>query len=342
MPTIIGIPNGPDAYTSCFYEALQRSGANVVHGGFSGRWLLANRQGVDYLHLHWPSFFYNDRSVLVSLKNFVRFVLLLVLTRICGIRLLWTAHNLYPHDRNKIVFLDWLGRRILVSLSFRVFAHGQSAASIVAREFPSVRQRLVTIPHGNWIEYYPDGCSCEAARARLGVPGGQFVFLFFGSCREYKNLDYLIKCFQSGPFGEAALWIVGRFQDAEYYARVRTQLNIRPARIHLEDRFVPNDELQVYFAACNVMVLPYAEILTSGTAMLSISFGRPVIAPRLGHLQDVITPDCGVLYDPSDKAGLSNAMQHVQGVQFDGALIRKHARNFEWQDAALKTISALQ
>jgi len=186
MLTIIGIPIGPDAYTTCYYKALQDCGARVVKGYLSGRWLLANRRGVDYLHLNWPSFFYKDKSAVASLTKFVRFIGLLALARLCGMRLLWTAHNLYPHDRNKITVLDRLGRKILVSLCYRIFAHGKTAALTVEREFPGVNGKLVIIPHGNWIGFYPDTCSRATARARLGIPADQFVFLFIGICRSIR------------------------------------------------------------------------------------------------------------------------------------------------------------
>src|SRR6266853_999508 len=221
MLTIIGLPIGPDAYTTCYYRALQSGGVRVIEGDFSGRSLLANRHDADYLHLHWPSFIYKDKSAIASLRKFVRFVLLLALTRLCGIRLLWTAHNLYTPDRNKIAVLDRLGRKILVSLSYRVFVHGSSAASTVTQEFPGVRGKLVIIPHGNWIGFHED----------------------------------------------------------EYHARVKAQIERRPQGIRLEDRFVPNDELQYYLAACNVVVLAYADILTSGAAMLAIGLDRPATRP---------------------------------------------------------------
>src|SRR5258706_4673184 len=211
MLTIIGIPIGPDTYTTCYYSALQDSGVRVIKGDFAGRWLLANRHGADYLHLNWPSFLYGDKSAIVSLKKFVRFIFLLVLTRLCGIRLLWTAHNLYPHDRNKIAVLDRLGRKILVSLSYRVFVHGSSAASTVTQEFPGVRGKAVIIPHGNWIGFSKDECPRSPPPPRLKIPADQFVFLFVGLCKEYKNLEYLVKCFQDGPFGDAALWMLGHF-----------------------------------------------------------------------------------------------------------------------------------
>jgi glycosyltransferase involved in cell wall biosynthesis len=295
----------------------------------------------DYLHLHWPSFAYRDRSAIGGLSKFLRFVALLGVTRVCGIRILWTAHNLYPHDRSKIPFLDRLGRRILVLLSFRIFAHGKSAASIVAREFPRARGKLVTIPHGNWIGYLADGCSRADARARLGIPAAQYVFLFIGLCKEYKNLESLVSCFQDGPFSDAALWIVGQFQDPEYHARVQARVARQPRGVRIEDRFVADEELQYYLRACDVVTLPYTDVLTSGTAMLAMSFGRPVVAPRLGYLHDVINDDCGHLYDPVDPEGLSRAMQSARQRGFDESAIRRHARDFDWQDAAQATLSAL-
>lgn len=342
MLTIVGIPIGPDAYTTCYYRALQDRNVRVIKGYLSGRWLLENRRGVDYLHLNWPSFLYKDKSAIVSLLRFARFVCLLLLTRLCGIRLLWTAHNLYPHDRNQIKGLDWLGRKILVMMCYRVFVHGETAASNVRKEFPEVEGKLVIIPHGHWIGFYPNHCTRAAARDRLGIPADQFVFLFIGLCKKYKNLEYLVRCYQQGPFNGSSLWIAGQFQEPGYYAAVKAQAECLPQGLHLENRFIPDDELQYYLAACNVVVLPYVDVLTSGAAMLALSFGRPVIAPRLGHLTDVINQECGILYDPSNAGGLVPAMQQVRGVQFDDATIRQHASKFEWRKAAEETLRSLE
>jgi hypothetical protein len=48
-----------------------------------------------------------------------------------------------------------------------------------------------------------------------------------------------------------------------------------------------------------------------------------------------------VLYNPSDAEDLSRAMQQVRGLQFNDAVIRRHASTFEWQNAAKQTILAL-
>ncbi len=341
MPSIAGIPIGEHAYTTCLYNALRVAGASVVDGDLSGRWLLAQRGRVDYLHLHWPSFIYQKPRLLSSLFGFVRFVLLLALARLCGLRLLWTAHNLYPHERSRPAVLDELGRAFLIRLCHTVFAHGESAAAIVAHTFPAVRKKLAVIPHGNWIDYYARGTDRAAARARLGIPEGQMVFLSFGSCREYKNLEHLVRSFQHRTTGDASLWIVGRFQSAEYAKSVERQIDERPQGIRLVDAFIPDEDVQHYFVACDVVVLAYADVLTSGSAMLALGFGRPVVAPRLGHLQDVIDPPSGVLYDPAEANGLADAMTAAAERKFDESAILKHARRFDWREAAARTLSAL-
>ena len=47
-------------------------------------------------------------------------------------------------------------------------------------------------------------------------------------------------------------------------------------------RYIPDAELQVWLRAADVVVLPFRDILTSGSAILALSFGRAVVAPALG------------------------------------------------------------
>lgn len=339
--SIIGIPIGPDAYTICYYAALTTCGASVNQGDLSGRWLSHQRGSANYLHLNWPSFHYQNKSAMVSLVKFCRFAILLIYARLCGLQLLWTAHNLYPHDDNRVPGLHWLGRRLVIFLSHKIFVHGTYAAATVAREFAGAANKLTVIPHGHWIDYYPNTLSREAARARLGIPSDQTVFLFVGLCKQYKNLEYLISTFQSASLANSALWIVGTFPDDEYFARVKALQARLPDGIYIEPRFIPDDELQLYLKSCSVVVLPYMDILTSGSAMLAIGFGRPVVAPCIGHLRDVIDSTCGVLYDPSEPDGLARAMHVARDRDFDETLIQDHARTYTWHEAATTSIGAI-
>lgn len=94
--------------------------------------------------------------------------------------------------------------------------------------------------------------------------------------------------------------------------------------------YIPDEELAVYLAAIDVMVLPYADILTSGSAMLALSFGRPVAAPRLGVVEEMVSPLAGVLYSPDDTSGLETAMREAGVRCFDELSIIESARAFSW------------
>jgi beta-1,4-mannosyltransferase len=59
------------------------------------------------------------------------------------------------------------------------------------------------------------------------------------------------------------------------------------ARIRMDLRFLPADDLQLHLNAADLLVLPYREVLNSGSAILALSFNRPVLIPRQGALSDL-------------------------------------------------------
>ena len=79
-----------------------------------------------------------------------------------------------------------------------------------------------------------------------------------------------------------------------------------------------------------------------GSAILALSFGRPVIAPNLGNLRDIIHARNGILYDPASPAGLLDAMGAVRNATFSEAEILAGARSMRWSEAADALIRALR
>jgi beta-1,4-mannosyltransferase len=323
-----------DPYTACFNAALRARGIDVFEAAWSGSWLMPRVRRGDVLHLHWPSFLYTiPGSRIATWLCLLRFTVLMSLLRARGARIVWTAHNLYPHD-NGHAPVHRLGRRIVIWLASRVCVHGPAAAATVQREFRLPAARLVLIEHGHWIDFYPNAFPRELARQRLDIPRDAFVYLFVGLCKPYKNLEQLVRS-HAALADPSRLWIVGRFQSADYRERVKQAVAADgSSQVTVLDAFVPDADLQLYLNACDVVALPYRETLTSGAAMLALSFGRPVIGPRLGSLPEVITDDCGVLYDPQAANGLVEAMREVQRRHFDPGRILDRARQFSWARSA--------
>ncbi len=333
-----------NSYLDCFYPPIEALGVEVCEGEFSGRWLLRNLRNTDYIHLHWPSGFYHASKRRKCFRGFALFLFFLTLVRWRGARLIWTIHNLYPHDRCLVPQLDILARQLLVKLGSRFFIHGPSARTQVLREFPKLAERTVMIEHGHWVDYYPNTIPQGTARSRLGLTDTEFVFLFIGLCKPYKNLESLIQAFEQLP-GNPVLVIAGKFQDPTYEVAIRDAIRAAARRsenrILLHSGFVRHEDMQIYLGACNVLVAPYNEVLSSGSAILGLSFGRPVIAPAIGSLKDLIIEGCGLLYNPSRSEGLRDAMRGAMDMKFDEARIRAEALKHDWNDTAKIVVNSL-
>jgi beta-1,4-mannosyltransferase len=340
-PVIVAVQRPAPAYDGCFYPALEKLGVSVVDGSLTGRWLAKHLNRGDYVHLQYPSFFYagapNRRGLVF---DFTRFVLLLLLVRARGAKLLWTAHNLAPHEPTPFPGMDRLGRIIVIGLSYRVFAHSKSAAARIREHYPQVDRKLVVIEHGNWIGHYPNTVSKSEARSRLGINASDYVFLFIGLCKAYKNVHGLIDAFGKAAT-ESILVVAGRFQNPDYQ---QTILGLADGneRIKIYPQRVPNEELQVFLGACDCVVLPYRDILTSGVVMLAMSFGRPILSIRTGTVQDAVTDDVGVLIDAGDPDALEKGLLEIRGRQFDQETIVAQAGRFSWDNSARTFIDSLR
>jgi len=338
---IYACPIAGNSYCDSLYASARSTGLEVREAVWSGRWLLGTLCPGDTLHLHWPSFqYYDPASRWKSTVGLLRFVTLSLLLRLRGVRIVWTAHNLYPHDGGKKLWVHRFARRFLVRIVDRIFVHGVTAARIVRAEFGVDSTILRIIPHGNWIGAYPNTISRSQARQLLALPKAAHVFLFIGLCKPYKGLEGLIEAMAQIEPG-AILVIAGKFQSAGFQEALTAKAaSVGIQRVILRPGFVDVSDLQVFLNAADTVVLPYREVLTSGAAMLAMSFGLPTVAPRKGALTDLVTEHCGVLYDSDSRDGLLDAMRLARSKPFSAERILAAAAMSTWEDAALALVEA--
>ncbi len=332
---VIGLPTEGSAYTESLYAAVRRNGTVVRDGIWSGRWLLSNVRRGDTLHLHWPSFqYYEPGSGGTSLFSLARFIVICVLLRLRGTQIVWTAHNLYPHDGGKRLRIHRVARWFVVRIAGSILAHGPTAAAIVREEFKVPAHKIRVTPHGHWIDALPNDISRQKARDSLGLRHEDHVFAFVGLCKPYKGLEALIDAAGTLPPG-SALVIAGKFFSSEYQMEIQERASrVGGSRVSVYPGYVNDDQLQRFLNAADTVVLPYRDILTSGAAMLAMSFGRPVIAPRRGSLVDFVPESCGILYDDAQPSGLADALRSARTREFDADRIRQAVARFTWDEAA--------
>lgn len=251
----------------------------------------------DVLHLQWIQRFcgFNSHQKLQSLRFIIGNLRNFIFLKKRGYQLVWTIHNTLAHDCEHPM-IERLFRWCLSHICDDIIVMSEYGRREVAQLYGRT-QKVHVIPHGNYIGAYPNQISRAAAREQLQLPAHHPVLLYVGQIKPYKGVDHLIAAFQKLQHPEAVLLIAGSCADETLRSQIQQAAQANPQiRIHLH--FVPDDQLQVYLNACDWVVLPYRKILNSGSALMALSFGRPVIVPQRGALGELITEgQQGFCYD---------------------------------------------
>jgi glycosyltransferase involved in cell wall biosynthesis len=118
----------------------------------------------------------------------------------------------------------------------------------------------------------------------------------------------MIKAFSACSDEDARLLIAGRPIDASTGRSVASAMQ-GDERITLIAGHVEDDMVELYMNACDVVVLPFRRIFTSGSAILAMSFGKPCIAPRVGCIPDALDDEGAFLYDGAAPNALETTMR---------------------------------
>lgn len=346
MTTALFLPDyGDNPYQSELARGLESAGVEVVRGDhetfFPVLESFAEHGVPDVLHLHWAHALLNSRYRPVTLLLGVRLLVELAVARLLGVHVVWTVHNRFHHERPKIL-LEQVFRHGLARLVDGIIVHGEAGREIVidAYDLPDrYRERIHVIPHGNYVECYPNEMTREAARDHLGLPADATVFLHIGNIRKYKNVPELVETFTEQSGDDRRLLVVG-CPPADEPTRDRLESGCRrDDRIESVLEFVPEDDLQLYLNAADAVVLPFSEVLTSGSVVLAMSFGRPVIAPRLGCIPATVGDCDDLLYDPAEPDALGSALERAEAIDLDELGRRSAARaaELDWETIGRQT-----
>ena len=288
-------------YQKLFYASLAQNFDIRVRGGttgqFSKKGLDENKENFAYLHLHWLHALMDVTKedgaddLLSKLKH----------AKKLGYKVIYTAHNIVSHDGG-FLERELRFRRKIAAYFDHVLVHGELAKRRVIDEIGVDEGKIHVMPHGTYQGYYPNHVTRTTARQKLGLGHDQFVFLFFGNIKGYKGVDALLDAYKKikSKRNDVVLVMAGRVFDKESESKIHAHVSADP-NILLKPGFIEDSDVQYYFNAADLVVLPYKRILTSGAALLSVAFERPIIAPRSGLLPELVEDGKhGYLFDGYD------------------------------------------
>ncbi len=271
-------------------------------------------EGVEVvLHLHWLArVLRGAQSESEGRERVASFLDALDAFRSAGGRLMWTAHNVLPHD-TPFPLVDVELRRGVVARAdiVHVLSEGTVAAAAPLYEIPA--GKVLHLPHPAYLGVYPDDVSDADARRAYGLGADDIVFGLVGRLRPYKGLDALLDAFESlaaaPPDPRRRRLLIAGTPSADpsidaLLARARAHPDVV-----VDARRIPADELSRPLRASDVIVLPYRSSLNSGALLLALSFGRPVIAAASPHVSETVGPDAAITFEPDDRDALGTALR---------------------------------
>ena len=278
--------------------------------------------------------------------------LLMCYYRALGKKVVITAHNVNMRRRDADdSALNRSTLRIQYRLANHIFVHTENMKREVMSAFGVPAARVTTVAYGINNAVPDTGLTSAEARQALGIRVDEKVILFFGRIRPYKGLEYLVDAFdrlrRAGQ--EYRLVVAGQADKASPYwtsvfEKIRDHEQTGCVLLNLE--FIPDGEVEIYFKAADVLVLPYRDIYQSGILFLALSFGLPVIASDVGSLKDEIAKGGnGYVFKSEDSADLANTIDRYFQSDLYAHLDQRRneiksdaARRNSWEAAARTTM----
>lgn len=280
MPAFSNRKHNP--YNSLLYGPMAGMGAEVQE--FSRGRLLRGRP--DVWHMHWPEGTLIDSGLAWTMVRLALFFAMLVTAKLKGTRLMWTMHNFHTHEQPhpRLERLFWaLFPRCLDGC----FSLSEAGRKLALERLPVLRNKpIFVVPHGHYRGVYSDSVTRQEARRRLGIAPDSPMVAYLGLIRPYKNVPLLIRTFRQLDNPKAALCIAGKPHTPEMAREIESAVGGDP-RVKTALGFVAADDVQVYLRAADLAVLPFSEILNSGSALLALSFDCPILIPRKGAMQEL-------------------------------------------------------
>lgn len=260
-------------------------------------------------HLHWTNPYLKGTVYWIKLIYGIKFLIDIWLVNLSGTEVVWTVHNLVSHEAQFPRLERWVHRQLAKSCA-GIIVHHQDARTDVIKLYQAAPSKINVIPHGHYRTAYGPSMDQLAARQQLGLPLHSKLYLAFGMLRPYKGLETLLAVWQQGQFysKSATLLIAGKPMDEDYGQTVCDNVSrVKDAILHAQ--YIDDADIPAYFSAADVVVLPFKQVSTSGSLLLAMSYGKPVIAPRMGGLSETLDEAGKLLYDPNDKLGLLHAIK---------------------------------
>lgn len=285
----------------------------------------------DIIHAQWWS------HVLAPI-----YFVILSISKARGKKIVITVHNVFPHENNNI---NRLLNKIILSFGDKFIVHSYKNKEIFLNMYNVPQENISVIPMGILEPTPIKGISKNEARDYLKISYDKKVMLHFGNIRDYKGLDILLESFKFiiEEIDNVLLIIAGKpWGNWNKYEEIIKKNCLESFIIKYLD-FVPPFDVEYYFSASDVIVLPYKYFDSqSAVGALALPFKKPLMVTALGGLPDFVR-DENAIAKPNDVISLARKIIRVLS---DDELLKKLSkdsdelsRKYSWDNISEMTLN---
>jgi beta-1,4-mannosyltransferase len=242
-------------------DGLRSAGVRIEHFD----WRSAFRGDYDLFHVHWPELVVRAPTAARRTAKQLLFLALILALRLRRVPIVWTVHNVAPHEGASL-----LQRIVLAvftrSISAFILINAAAAPDVVAKS-PGESHVILHGDYRDWFSRHEPGL---VVRKRM---------LYFGLLRPYKGVESLLAAFADLDDPAATLHIAGKPIPATYGESLE-RLAAADERVTLSLGFATDEAIRRNAGEAELVVLPYRQMYNSGSALLALSLGRPVLVPN--------------------------------------------------------------
>ena len=223
-----------------------------------------------------------------------------------NIKKMFLCHNVFPHERFPM-------DRFLTKLVLKEGDYFITQSSMDAQDLLSVKAdaKYKQTVHPTYNAFKMKDMSKDEAREILDMSKDEKALLFFGFVREYKGLKHMINALPKvvDQVENVKLYIVGDFDgDKDTYLQLIKEKQVED-HIRIFDGYIPDDEVEKFFAASDLVVLPYESATQSGIVQIAYGFQKPVVVTNVGGLPEVVEHEkTGYVVEAFDDEQLADAV----------------------------------
>ena len=284
-------------FVSSLGKALEAQGCEVVYG----LELLWSDEvlSCDIVHFQWPEFIFKTYTdtIIARVRDRLEWL------KAHGVKVFYTCHNLKPHTKKDKAIRHLY--EVLCSHADTIVHLGHYSCELLQAQYPNVRH--VVVPHHIYNNVFTFSVSQQEARQRLHLPQDKKIILSFGKFRNNEERNFILNLKDKCNYNkEAALFLMPGFYRETLHTwnpkklvnRLYHTMRDKLAGIQFSNEVIPDDLMQCYFRAADVVLIQRLDILNSGNLPMAFHAGRVVAGPDVGNVGEILRQTGNYSFNP--------------------------------------------